>query len=388
MQGCHALGLILSGLKNTAKYELIQLQQNASQLLLILSNSIHLYNENTLHIVIEVMGALVDHAKGSLDVNCCKAILDLVFHIWESFSSDIFVVEVSRELLRSALKYTEHTFNIVIETRLATFALLLEKYDASPVSQSLALIMADVANHHFIQQSSSSNGIQVLLSLLNAFMSAIANVMHCLEECLESLLLVLSSAESCRLLLQHVHEDSTHAFLQSLYLFVYSNLDHVKSSSSNFVNATVGLFAHLVFDFSPYFAEEDLVKLMYKYVEVMQSTEVIGSRKSLLFGLIYLFARCPNTIINLLWKLFSGMDKSEPNPFVFIYQQWSELHITLVHSKYNLSISSLGLIELIEAFNTNETNYSYASHACGLILKTISRLIDDSVCTVGPTSLC
>jgi hypothetical protein len=53
-----------------------------------------------------------------------------------------------------------------------------------------------------------------------------------------------------------------------------------------------------------------------------------------------------------------------------------------------LSISSLGLIELIEAFNTNETNYSYASHACGLILKTISRLIDDSVCTVGPTSLC
>ena len=377
LQTCKALSVLLLSMKSL-NLELKELPPKSSQIVHVLLNTFQLFDETTLHTHLETMSLLVQQAP-NIDSKCCTMIIDLVFHVWKTYTSDIFVVEVARDLLRTSLKYTQYTFGLLIEFHFNHFNRYLLQYDATAVSLSLSTLLSDVANHSMLH--STPNGIHILTKIISCLLTTCSMVQYCKEECFESILVIFSSPSNALLIQQYQRLANITELLHNINSYISRNLDNLKSLSANLVNVNIGLFCHLVFDHSDIFSEQNLISMLHKYISVIRSSEMIGIKKSLLFGLIYLFARCPATIIPFVSHMLTTF--VDFNYMEFIYQQWSELHITLVHSKYNLSISSIGLVELMKVFGLHETNHGLASHSCSLILSTISRLTDDTV-TICP----
>ena len=373
LQTCKALSVFLMNIKSL-NVELKLLSLKSSQFVQILLSVFPLFDETTLHIHLETMSLLIQQSN-TIDTKSCTMVIDLVFHVWKTHTSDIFVVEVARDLLRVALKYTAFTFSILIECHFSHFNRYLLQYDATAVSLSLALLLSDISNHSLLH--SYPNGVQILIKIISCLLTTCSMVQHCKEECLESVLVTFSSPDNAILLQQYQSHANITELLHHLNSYVARNLDNLKTLSSNFLNVNIGLFCHLIFDHSAVFSDRNLLSMVQKYITVIQSCETIGVKKSLLFGLIYLVARCSGIILPILSQMLTII--ADFNALEFIYQQWSELHMTLVHSKYNLSISSIGLVELMKAFNVHEVNHGLASHTCSLILSTISRLTDDTV---------
>ena len=373
LQICKALNVLLLSMKSS-NIELKDFSQKSSQLVQVLLNTFQLFDETTLHIHLEALSLLVQQAR-SIDSKCCTMIIDLVFHVWKTYTSDIFVVEVARDLLRVSLKHTQHTFGILIDFHFNHFNRYLLQYDATAVSLSLSILLSDIANHSMLH--SIPNGIQILTRIISCLLTTCSMVQYCKEECFESILVIFSSPPNALLIQQYHRLANITELLHHINSYISRNLDNLKTLSANFVNVNIGLFCHLVFDHSNAFIEQALVSMVHKFISVIRNSDAIGIKKSLLFGVIYLFARCPTMIIPIFSHMLTAY--IDFNFLEFVYQQWSELHITLVHSKYNLSISSIGLVELMKVFNLHETNHGLASHSCSLILGTISRLTDDTV---------
>lgn len=376
MQACKALGIVLTNIKGSSKFDLVKLKLNSSQLMAVLIGSFNMYGEKTMHIILETMTSLVEYAKSIIDFASCKAMIETVFRVFELFSNDPFVVEVATSLLLTSLRNTEHSFAILVERHLASFGNLILKCDHSAISQSIVQAMVAIAVHPFIH--TYPNGIAVMVTILHLLVSVFPLVKHCKDVCTESLLCIICKQENSRSISLYVSDRSMLQFVISLFIFVNNNMEHLENASTRFTNAIVGLFCHLLFEFADAVEIDKIIKMAERYLQIMQASESIGVRKSLLFGLVYLFARKPSLMISVLSQMPRD-DGSTLNPFLFVYNQWTELHPTLIHSKYNLSISSLGLIELLKVFNASENNYPFALHTCRLLLKAHSKLIDEGV---------
>lgn len=302
--------------------------------------------------------------------------------IWSNYCYDPFVLEVSKEMLNSVIRYCLFSDDLVHQFS-TDFIPPIESVIASAKTGSSQKIICDAAIKLLVD--ASAPGINKFTTCSTALalpaLEAINTMMHISlsasrqsDSCIDVgdtlfTFCALLSTGNISTLKNSISEELAVGVCCNIILCV--NAIFETGVDYNY-SAALGSFCHLFTTFSECVDPVSVKSTLQVVIEVAMNTDKSNNRRNIIvMGLVHIFSRCPSMLAEILTSMTISEDETALH---FLLEDWYSLHPHL-ESEYSLRVSSRGIMEVIRLYSAQGVSEGFLFRTIRVLLGTLPILL-------------
>jgi hypothetical protein len=352
-------------------------------------------NEATIHIPLGIIQIVMKHHPEVITSDIGNYVVSIGIQILEQFFLDALVVDVVNDvfmqLVRTAPVIAQHSFHVsffaFIENHLEHIG-ASSSYSCNSYVGVIIEIIKEVALCR--KDDSDETSLLCRLQVSKLLLKVIGDVsfVRIKSECIHTLNSILSREEGSSMEEMALFTNtgtSPDEFVQALLQQIHSVLQEVSLSISlegsdnngHCVAPCIGLLVHLITkvkNSSVY--QEAFVVILQHAVRCMHGCDDEYTRYSIMMALVHALARdTERTLLLLLCNVYGSQEEANTTPNIDLlgtpqdlFDLWFSLHKRST-SRYNCTVSTISLMEVIPFLLRDESTQSLAFHCFQTILQ-------------------